>query len=105
VTLNSFKDLLLSVDPRLKKWGRNCEDNYTVWSPHTPLYQNGDNSPILSGWRIQVDRFTKIDNDTVVDLIRCALSSSDDIAFAQRATDFEPDTGFFHFIFDVEVAL
>jgi len=102
MTLDNFRDLLFSADPTATKWKGAGTGNYTVWHPFefSKMMADGQKAGGIS--RIQVDRFTKLDNDPVVDAIETALSGEDEITF-QHLVDFEQDTGYIHHIFDCEV--
>lgn len=102
MTLDEFKTLLLSADPKATKWKGAGTGNYTVWRPFEFPKLMADGLPASTVTRIQVDRFTKIDDDPVATEIETVLSVNDDIAFEHLA-DFEEDTGYIHHIFNCEV--
>ena len=100
--LADFKNLLLTADSKATKWKGVGTGNYTTWRPFEfpALMADGERSEKIM--RIQVDRFTKLDNDPVVTAIAEALAGDDDVAY-EYLVDFEPDTGYIHHIFDCTV--
>lgn len=103
MTLSDFKTLLLTADPAATKWKGSGTGNYTVWYPISfpKLMANGAAAETVK--RIQVDRFTKLDDDSVVSAIDAALAGHDEVAH-DHIVDFEEDTGYIHHIFDCTVA-
>ena len=103
MTLNDFKLMLLTIDPKVKKrFHAGKGENYTVWNPR-------NDSDDISGEqliKIQVHRFTKDDNDSITSLINAELKKHDDIALPNGCeTDYENDTEYIHHIWDCEVAV
>lgn len=102
MTLQEFRDILLTADPAASHYSSTQKPNYTMWAEYGDSALTADSKISESVWKIQVDRFTKLEYDPVVESIRAALDR-DDIAF-EYLCDFEPDTGYIHHIFDCEVA-
>ena len=103
MTINEFTALLLTADPDATHYiAAEGQTNYTVWRKYTErrLAADGESAGIIH--LIQVDRFTKIEDDPMVDSIRAALEHPD-ISFDYQE-DFEPDTLYIHHVFDCEVA-
>ena len=96
MTLQEFRDILLAADPQASHYKSMQTPNYTVWR------EFGKRAIPEQTWKIQVDRYTKIEYDPVVALITTALNI-DDIAY-EYLCDFEKDTGYIHHIWDCEVA-
>lgn len=92
-----FKEVLLQADPSATKFKGVGGDSYTVWTPYSPDRAMADDQQDDFTWRIQVDRFTKKDNDPIVQAIYDALSQAG-ISF-EYDLDFEEDTGYIHHIF------
>jgi hypothetical protein len=101
MTLNEFMELLLTVDPNATRYYSMQQGNYTIWQEYGADHLPGDNKYLDRKWRIQVDRFTKIPDDPVVDAITAVLDR-EDIAFSYQV-DFEMDTKYIHHIWDCEV--
>ena len=103
MTVDDFETALVSADPDVTKWTGTGNGNYTVWSPYRYGHLAGENDTAEQSARIQVDRFTKDDNDAIVAAIHAALRAHcDEIAFEYQV-DFEQDTGYLHHIWDCEV--
>lgn len=101
MTKNGFKALIISADAAATHHFGGGAENYTTWSEFGEggLRANNRNSESLL--RIQIDRFTKLDNDPVVDAITAALDANE-IAY-DYLLDREPDTKYLHHIWDCEV--
>jgi len=101
MTLNEFKAVLLTADPKAQHYNHGTSGNYTVWREYAdkPLYADGQREVVYQ--QIQVDRFTKTEYDPVVESIKTALDGAD-IPFL-HLTDYENDTGYIHHIFDCTV--
>lgn len=102
MTLKEFRDILLTADPKASHYKSVQAPNYTVWAEYGANDLIADSLREDRAWRIQVDRFTKIEYDQMVNAIEAALNR-DDIS-AKYLIDFEPDTGYIHHIWDCEVA-
>ena len=102
--LTDFRDILLTADSAATKWKSASTGNYTVWYPFMPIVVMADGDVAEDGWRIQVDRFTKNPDDLMIDDITSALRGNNEIAITVETITFEPDTGYFHFIWICEVA-
>lgn len=104
MTLDEFKALLLTADPKASHYySVSQETNYTIWREHEERGLSADNKRLQPIWLVQVDRFTKTENDPIADAIKAALDSCVEISF-RHLVDFEPDTKYIHHIFDCEVA-
>jgi hypothetical protein len=103
MTKQEFIDLLLTVDPKAKPWRGSGNVNFTVFEPTIMVILEADGSPIETGWRIYINRFTKNPEDPIVSQITDAISGHDEICWQAEETAFEQDTGYFHFIWKCEV--
>jgi len=95
--LTAFKDLLLEADPKATKFEGAGGDSYTVWTPYSPVKTMSDDEQEDFTWRIQVDRYTRIDNDPIAKAIYDKLTEAG-IPF-EYDMDHEPDTGYIHHIY------
>lgn len=103
MTLDDFRDLLLTADPKTTKWEGSGTGSRTVWSLYRLRSMPGDNAGAEIVAMIQVDRFARMDNDPISDAITAALMSRpDEIAFEYQL-DYEQETGLHHHIWDCEV--
>lgn len=103
MTLDAFRRLLLRVSPKATRYEGGRTGNYTVWREYKYVRLDGDNQSAERTVKIQVDRFTKIEDDPEVNAITDLLDEQDDIAFTYLV-DYEHDTGYIHHIWDCEVA-
>ena len=104
MTLTAFVTLLKTADSKVTKNKSNGETNYTIWTPYQDITVEYDGISEIIGQRIQVDRFTLLDADSVVPAITAALIGRDDLSMDIQPMIREDDTGYFHFIWDCEVA-
>ena len=102
MTLHDFRDILLTADPNASHYESSKKENYTVWAEYGAKGLMADNRLQEGVWRIQVDRFTKIEYDPMITAINSALDR-DDITFEYQV-DYEEDTGYIHHIWDCSVA-
>lgn len=104
MTLDELRDKLLSVDPNVKPWKGVGGDSFTVYSPYKKITAEADGAGTEVGWKVQIDVFSKNPKDSKVSQIESLLEDEDDIAIEPLEVDYEEDTGYFHFIWDCEVA-
>ena len=102
MTLDDFKELILTADPNAKRYANTRRPNYTVWAEYDTNNLRGDDKAIESVPKVQIDRFTKIENDPIVAAITGMLNAND-IAYAGPLTVVEPETGYIHHIWTCEV--
>ena len=102
MTLDAFKDLLLTVDPKITRYEHTATGNYSIWREYgtKPLGTDNEQGEVIH--RVQVDRFTKQENDPIVAAMTAMLNSQDNVAF-QYLVDYEVQTGYIHHIWDCEV--
>lgn len=97
MTLTDFRDILLSADPKVtKRWGIG-KGNYTVCTPGRIDRTLSDDIGEDKTQIVYVDRFTKLDNDPIVEKIWNALENAF-IPF-EYEQDTEIDTRYIHHIF------
>lgn len=104
MTIEAFAELLFSIDPnavRNEKIGQKG-DAYTVFSDYSTsiLYANGRPAGFLH--KIQVDYFTRTEDDPVAFRFLRTFAENDEIT-CDYQKDFETDSRYFHHIFDCEV--
>ena len=98
MTLTDFKTLLLTCDPAVSKFTGPGTGNYTVWVPGTRTDGlMSDDQSEEDDTRVYVDRFTKVDNDTVAALLKTKLDES--FIPYEYEQMFETDTGYIHHSF------
>jgi hypothetical protein len=102
MTVQEFHNLLLTADPQATHNRDTGGGNFTVWQEYSFLPYGADGRYQEWRKRIQVDRFTKMEYDPIVDRIAAVLDIPE-IAFTIDV-DYEQDTGYQHYIFDCEVA-
>ncbi len=105
MTLREFRDVLCTVKgaPVFHSESQKC-DEYIVWQEvNGGLGIEADGEPAESGMRIAVDCFTKVEYSTVPAEIEQVLSKHEEICIDGPMIDYEEDTGYTHYAYDVEV--
>ena len=102
MTLYEIQALVVAVDPEARHYesAHRHGEPYTVWKEGRTLGMTGDGRHV-GGIRFQIHRFAKREGDAIAAALYSALEARDDVAF-EYLTDFEPDTGYIHHIFDCE---
>lgn len=95
--LNDFRDILLTADPQITKRFGNGKGNYTVWTPGGIDRSLSDDIGDEKVQRVYVDRFTKLDDDPVVNKIWDVLESA--FVSFEYDQDTETDTKYIHHTF------
>ena len=100
--LTEFRDLLLSADPQARHYThvKDGKTPYTTWAEYLRMQGSADNRR-NSGWRIQIDRYTKAEFDPVAERIETMLDRSDGITYEYRV-DYDQDSGYIRHTFDCE---
>ncbi len=103
MTLPEFRDILLTADPLASHYFSTQTPNYTVWTEFgdSAIMADGQRQEADKAWRIQVDRYTKIEFDPIEDAIREALNTAG-IPYEYQC-DPDPETKYIHHIFDCDV--
>ena len=102
MTLTEFYNLIKAVDSDISAYSGSGTGNYTVYHPYEIGGLRADGRIVESRLKVQVDRYTRLDSDPIVESLGAALESTDDISF-RHLIEFEPDTGYIHHIWDCEV--
>lgn len=100
ITLAQVKAIVLEGDPAAKHYFHTARGNYTTWHEYMRLPETSDDVH-GGGWRFQIDRFTKDEDDPVAAQIESVLSEHPNVAYSYQV-DFETDTEYIHHIFDCE---
>lgn len=106
LSLANFKATLIAADPTARKFRNDSTGNYTIWTPVRIVTSSSDDGIDDKYWIVQIDRFTRLDDDPVVDAIYNALEAAR-IPF-DYLIDVEPEkgesgTGYIHHIYDCRV--
>ena len=105
MTLLEFRDILLTIS-NVPVFHNESDksDEYIVWQEvNGALGFNADGAEAESGMRIAVEFFTKTEYSTVPNKIKKKLEAYDEIYISDIGIDYEADTGYNHYTFDVEV--
>lgn len=100
MTLEQFMALLLTADPKAKHYGTKQTGNYTVWQEYNQVPHTADDRISSSAVYVQVDRYTKIEFDPMVQTITDALDGGG-VSVIDIRTLYEIETGYIHHIWDL----
>lgn len=103
VDLEWFKELLLTVDPNIKKYSGPGTGEYTTWQPggvEDALMADDHEEDVVQ--RVYIDRYTKQDNDPIAKRIYKLLDDHE-IPFIHDM-DYEDETKYIHHIFTCYVS-
>ena len=102
MTLHDIQALVVSVDPGARHYESDHRHGqaYTVWweKRTLPLMADGRH---MGGIKFQISRYAKLEGDAIAAALYSALEERPDISF-EYLTDYEPETGYIHHIFDCE---
>ncbi len=101
MTLDAFRQWLVCIDPKATHNVAVGTGACTVWHEYRRVNHHADGKN-LGGWKVQIDRYTKDEDDTVAATIEAAIEESVEIA-AEHLVDRDTDTGLIRHIFDCEV--
>ncbi len=99
--LENFKALLVQVDPKATHYKSMQQENYTVWAEYGTIALRGNDTTSERVYKVQVDRFTKAENDSVAAAITAMLDEQ--CVGYEYLVDYEQDTGYIHHIWDCKV--
>ena len=104
MTINSFAALIKSIDPSAARYDAIGQkgDAYTVYADYHTRVLYGNGSPAATAVSVQVDYFTKQENDPRAQAFFVAFTGNEEIT-CEYSTDFEADTRYIHHIYDCEV--
>jgi hypothetical protein len=102
MTLDEFVALIVTVDSSVRHFGSRKQGNYTVWAEYDTNSLKADDKTVERALKVQIDRFTKTENDSIAAEITAMLDTND-IAYSGPLVDYEQDTGYIHHIWSCEV--
>lgn len=101
MTLSDIRTLVVSVDPVARHYfSTETDSDYTYWEETQRLPFVADDAHD-EGWRFYVHRFTKDEFDPIARLLFETMDADPRVAVTYR-TDYEPNTGYIHHIFECE---
>lgn len=101
MTTQEIKALILTADPEAKRYqSSRDEDAFTVWAEFERIQPPGASFAEL-GWKFEVDRYTRTEDDTVAEAIERALREDVRVAYTYEVT-YEMQTGYIRHIFVCE---
>lgn len=104
MTIETFAELVYSIDrdaARYEMIGQKG-DAYTTFTDYDTVIQYANGRPAGLLHKIQVDFFTRTENDPVAFRFLRMFAENDEITCAYQK-DFESDSRYIHHIFDCEV--
>lgn len=103
MTLKEFGALIATVDPKARRYQSAQRGDFTVWEEYSriPAYADGRTE---GGWHVQLERYTKKEDDEIAEALRILLESRDDVAFSYMIdTEKDGESLTIRHLFDCEV--
>lgn len=101
MTITQIREIVREADPYAGHHRSAVKtQNYTAWHEYRRLALYGDNIPAEEGWAFQVDRFTTLEDDPMVEQIWQTLQRH-----RLRVTHLlvpDPDSRYIHHVFQCE---
>ena len=102
MTLTEIRNILVGVDPDIRHhFSTETERNYTYWEETRRLPLLADDGH-LEAWAFTVHRFTRDENDPLVNLLFEALDANPAIGVTYQGGAYDTDSGYIHHIWDCE---
>ena len=84
MTVQDIKTMVLSVDPKAKHYFSDKKgDAFTVWGEYQRAGQGAEDRHDY-GWKFEIDRYTRDDEDTVPDKIEQMLIDHPGVAYTYQ---------------------
>lgn len=98
MTIAEIREVVLQADPLATRYTSTARDrDYTTWHEFHRIPLEGSDLDRDDGWMFQVDRFTKTEDDPMVDTIWRVLNAHPGIGVEHRVV---PDpNGWIHHVF------
>lgn len=106
MTVQDIRDVILQADPDACHYDATAalqqHQNFTVWMEYQRTGLEADDDMAESGWRFEVDRYTKAEYDQVAEAIETALRAADGIIVHDYRVLFDLDSKYIRHVFDCE---
>lgn len=84
MTVQEIKTMVLSVDPKAKHYFSDKKgDAFTVWGEYQRAGQGAEDRHDY-GWKFEIDRYTRDEEDTVPDMIEQILIDHPGVAYTYQ---------------------
>ena len=84
MTVQDIKTMVLSVDPKAKHYFSDKKgDAFTVWGEYQRAGQGAEDRHNY-GWKFEIDRYTRDEEDTVPDMIEQILIDHPGVAYTYQ---------------------
>ena len=103
MTLSEFSKWVAAIDPSATRYTQpKAVGSCTVWREYQAKPTFADGVQTANVWKVQVERYTAVENDPIANAIAAAIEGSDSIA-ASYQIDSNPEDGTIRHIYDCEV--
>jgi len=106
VTTKDIRDVISIGDPDAKHYDATAalqnHRDFTVWMEYQRTGLEADDRLAESGWRFEVDRYTRTEYDPVAEALEGALRNADSIIVHDYRVMFDMDTKYIRHVFDCE---
>lgn len=103
MTKNEIQALLVTIDPDLKHYEVATDGrNFTVWMEYERIVFYADDGSAEKGWKVEINRFTKDEDDPIPDRLEELLEADGRILVKPRRVQYDQRSGYIRHIFDCE---
>lgn len=103
MTTQEIEQLLFTIDPEARHYECALDgSNFTVWMEYERIVFYADDGSAELGWRFEVDRYTKDEDDPIAEAIEQLLMAAENVTVKPRRVQFNQQTGYIRHIFDCE---
>ena len=96
MTIDQLKGILSAVDPNIRRHFTTDEtENFTVWGETRRIFYHADNRNTEVGFAFSVHRYTRLEDDPMVDALYAALNGAAD-STVKWETEPIPAYGYIH---------
>lgn len=103
MTTNEIQAFIAQIDPAAKHYEVYTDGrNFTVWMEYERIVFYADDGQAEHGWRFEVDRYTKDEDDPIPDQLEKLLEDDDRVVVKPRRVMYDQRSGYIRHIFDCE---
>lgn len=103
MTKAEIKALLATIDPDIRHYECALDGtDFTVWMEYERIVFYADDGSAEWGWRFEVDRYTKDEDDEIAEKLEQLLDAAENVTVRPRRVQYNQQTGYIRHIFDCE---
>lgn len=106
MTTQEIRDIINQADPDAKHYDATAalenHQDFTVWMEYQRTGLEADDNLVESGWRFEVDRYTRTEYDPVAEAIEETLRAADGIIVHDYSVMYDMSSKYIRHVFDCE---